>query len=293
MKEEMMDKISLSVCIIGHGRVGKFFEGLLKPMKGVRVLVKHKHEPSYPMADIFMICVQDQWVSKVVEELVLHEQDQVFSTVHCSGILPLNVLAPLIEISADKGHADGIGNGDKYENGFNKIAVLHPIAPISLQTKSAENILFDAIGDPELLLIFEHWCMEWGARFLKVNAHQKKVLHTAAVMSCNYLTTLYGMVGDFLEAEQFSRLEVRQILAASMGRTLDQLNDLSVEQALTGPIIRGDIDTIREHLAILNHDQQRLTLYKNLGNSTIDMVSEFEHKPSEDKMEAMRELFNS
>ena len=85
-----MDKESLTVCIIGHGRVGKFFDTLLKPMKGVRVLVKHKNEPSYPVADVFMICVQDQWVSKVVEELVLHEQDQLFSAVHCSGILPLD-----------------------------------------------------------------------------------------------------------------------------------------------------------------------------------------------------------
>jgi len=288
-----MDKESLTVCIIGHGRVGKFFDTLLKPMKGVRVLVKHKNEPSYPVADVFMICVQDQWVSKVVEELVLHEQDQLFSAVHCSGILPLDVLAPLVKMNANKGRAEEIDDGDKYKNGFNKIAVLHPVAPISSHTISAENILFDAIGDPELLLVFEHWCMEWGARFLKVNAHQKKVLHTAAVMSCNYLTTLYGMVGDFLEAEQFNKLEVRQILAASMGRTLEQLNDLPVEQAMTGPIIRGDIDTIREHLAILNHDQQRLALYKNLGNSTIDMLSEFEHKPSEERIEEMRKLFNS
>ena len=288
-----MDKESLTVCIIGHGRVGKFFDTLLKPMKGVRVLVKHKNEPSYPVADVFMICVQDQWVSKVVEELVLHEQDQLFSAVHCSGILPLDVLAPLVKMNANKGRAEEIDDGDKYKNGFNKIAVLHPIAPISSHTISAENILFDAIGDPELLLVFEHWCMEWGARFLKVNAHQKKVLHTAAVMSCNYLTTLYGMVGDFLEAEQFNKLEVRQILAASMGRTLEQLNDLPVEQAMTGPIIRGDIDTIREHLAILNHNQQRLALYKNLGNSTIDMISEFEHKPSEERIEEMRKLFNS
>ena len=288
-----MDKESLTVCIIGHGRVGKFFDTLLKPMKGVRVLVKHKNEPSYPVADVFMICVQDQWVSKVVEELVLHEQDQLFSAVHCSGILPLDVLAPLVKMNANKGRAEEIDDGDKYKNGFNKIAVLHPVAPISSHTISAENILFDAIGDPELLLVFEHWCMQWGARFLKVNAHQKKVLHTAAVMSCNYLTTLYGMVGDFLEAEQFNKLEVRQILAASMGRTLEQLNDLPVEQAMTGPIIRGDIDTIREHLAILNHDQQRLALYKNLGNSTIDMISEFEHKPSEERIEEMRKLFNS
>ena len=288
-----MDKESLTVCIIGHGRVGKFFDTLLKPMKGVRVLVKHKNEPSYPVADVFMICVQDQWVSKVVEELVLHEQDQLFSAVHCSGILPLDVLAPLVKMNANKGRAEEIEDWDKYENGFNKIAVLHPVAPISSHTISAENILFDAIGDPELLLVFEHWCMEWGARFLKVNAHQKKVLHTAAVMSCNYLTTLYGMVGDFLEAEQFNKLEVRQILAASMGRTLEQLNDLPVEQAMTGPIIRGDIDTIREHLAILNHDQQRLALYKNLGNSTIDMISEFEHKPSEERIEEMRKLFSS
>ena len=95
-----------------------------------------------------------------------------------------------------------------------------------------------------------------------MDAHQKKILHTAAVMSCNYLTTLYGMVEDFLEFEQFSKVEVRQILSASMGRTLEQLDDISVEKAMTGPIIRGDIDTICEHLAILKDDQQRLDCIK-------------------------------
>tara|TARA_B100000575_G_scaffold294612_1_gene312200 strand:- start:12709 stop:13575 length:867 start_codon:yes stop_codon:yes gene_type:complete len=287
-----MNNTDLSVCIIGHGRIGKFFESLLKSMKGVRVLVKHKHEPRYPVADIFMICVQDQWVLKVVEELTVHEQDRVFSVVHCSGILPLNVLAPLAEVNGERSRWKDHINGDKYESEFNKIAVLHPLAPINSQTVSAENILFNAIGDPELLLIFEYWCMHWGAQLLKVDAHQKKVLHTAAVMSCNYLTTLYGMVSDFLKSEQFSKVEVRQILATSMGRTLEQLDDLSVEKAMTGPIIRGDTDTIREHLSILKHDQQCLGLYKNLGNSTIDIISDFEHKPSEDIIKVMRALFS-
>lgn len=287
-----MNKSVLSVCIIGHGRLGKFFEALLMPMKGIRVFIKHKHEPRYPAVDVFLICVQDQWVSKVVEELTVHEQDQVFSAVHCSGILPLNVLSPLAEVNGEGSRWNDNNHGVRYESEFNKIAVLHPLAPINSQMVSAENILFDAIGDPELLLIFEHWCKYWGARLIKVDAHQKKILHTAAVMSCNYLTTLYGMVEDFLEFEQFSKVEVRQILSASMGRTLEQLDDISVEKAMTGPIIRGDIDTIREHLAILKDDQQRLGLYKNLGNSTIDMISKFKCKPSEDIIKVMRALFN-
>jgi len=95
-----------------------------------------------------------------------------------------------------------------------------------------------------------------------------------------------------LEFEQFSKVEVRQILSASMGQTLEQLDDLSVEKAMTGPIIRGDINTIREHIAILKDDQQRLGLYKNLGNSTIDMISNFKQKPSEDIIKVMRTLFS-
>ena len=288
-----MNNPELSVCIIGHGRVGKFFEALLKSMNGVRVQVKHKHEPRYPLADVFMICVQDQWVPKVVEELIDHKQDRVFSAVHCSGILPLSVLAPLAEINQERNRQKGNTKKEKQENLDNKIAVLHPLAPISSNTLSAEDILFDAIGDPDLLLIFEHWCLEWGARFLKVNEHQKKVLHTAAVMSCNYLTTLYGLVGDFLESEQFTKVEAKQIVATTMGRTLEQLNEMTVEQALTGPIIRGDIDTIREHLKQLNHNPQYLELYKNLGNSTIDMVSKFERKPKEDRLSKMRELLSN
>lgn len=288
-----MNNPELSVCIIGYGRVGKFFEVLLKSMKGVRVLVKHKHEPRYPVADVFMICVQDQWVPKVVEDLTDHKQDRVFSTVHCSGILPLSVLAPLAEIREERDRQKGNIKKKKQAKEVSKTAVLHPLAPISLRTVSAEGILFDAIGDPDLLLIFEHWCLEWGARLLKVNEHQKKVLHTAAVMSCNYLTTLYGLVGNFLESEQFTMVEAKQIVAITMGQTLEQLNGMSVEQAMTGPIIRGDIDTIREHFNVLKHNPQYLELYKNLGNSTIDMISKFEPKPKEDRLSEMRELFSS
>ncbi|MBK98234.1 MAG: hypothetical protein CL672_05515 [Balneola sp.] len=288
-----MNNPVLSVCIIGHGRVGKLFEALLKSMKGVRVLVKHKHELMYPVADIFMICVQDQWVSKVVKELTFHEQERVFSAVHCSGMLPLGVLASLAKVNRERNRQRGKINKKKKESENKYIAVLHPLAPISSHTVSVEGILFDAMGDPDLLLIFERWCLEWGARYLRVNEHQKKVLHIAAVMSCNYLTTLYGMVGDFLESEQFTNVEAKQIVNNTMGRTLEQLYELSVEQAMTGPIIRGDIDAIHEHLAILKHDRHRLALYKNLGNSTLDMISEFQYRPSEDRIVLMRELFSS
>ena len=67
-------------------------------------------------------------VPKVVEELTVHEQDQLFSAVHCSGILPLNVLAPLSEVDDEEVDGKIMIMELGMKNEFVKIAVFHPCA---------------------------------------------------------------------------------------------------------------------------------------------------------------------
>lgn len=265
-------QINYKVVIIGYGRVGRFFESLLQGIPRVQVVIKTREQKNYPHADLYLICVQDQQIPFVVNELALHEQSTTFSVAHCSGFTSLSILDSLKNIGC-------------------QTAVLHPVAPITFETKSADNMVMDALGDEGLMKIFEYWCSEWGARFVRVTEAQKKSIHIAAVMSCNYLMVLYGHVQRYLKEQGMESIEVANMLKGMMGSSLEQVDLQSVEQALTGPIIRGDISTIVQHLNLLKEEEQLLDLYRSLGTSTLDLIDHFSEKPLDKTIVEMRDLF--
>ena len=261
-----------TIVIIGYGRIGRFFEGLFNLIPHIQVMIKTREQQDYPKADLFLICVQDQEIPKVAKELENHVQSSAFGVAHCSGFRSLSILEPLKNLGC-------------------QIAVIHPVAPITYNTISAENMVMDALGDEDLMMIFEYWCSEWGARFVRVTEAQKKSIHIAAVMSCNYLMVLYGHVQRYLKEQGMESIEVANMLQGMMGRSLEQVDLQSVEQALTGPIIRGDISTIVQHLNLLKEEEQLLDLYRSLGTSTLDLLEHFLEKPVHKVIEEMRDIF--
>ena len=52
--------------------------------------------------------------------------------------------------------------------------------------------------------------------------------------------------------------------------TLDNLEHLGISAALTGPIARGDVDTVRRHLARLSPRER--TLYSALGLEALELA---------------------
>ena len=63
-------------------------------------------------------------------------------------------------------------------------------------------------------------------------------------------------------------------LLSLLSGTVTNMERLGVEEAITGPIMRGDVETIKRHLeALENHTDPRLkNLYCLLGTLTAKMV---------------------
>ena len=263
-----------TIVIIGYGRVGRFFEGLFNLIPHIQVMIKTREQQDYPKADLFLICVQDQEIPKVAKELENHVQSSAFGVVHCSGFRSLSILEPLKNLGC-------------------QIAVIHPVAPITYNTVSAENMVMDALGDDELMVLFEYWCSEWGAYFVPINEAQKQSIHVAAVMSCNYLMCLYGHVQKYLVAQGMESVEANHMVQGMMSISLQELDFGSVESSLTGPIIRGDLQTIQHHLQLLDGQRSVLDLYRSLGTSTLDLIEEFTQKPLNATIQEMRALFSN
>ncbi len=57
-----------------------------------------------------------------------------------------------------------------------------------------------------------------------------------------------------------------------MQNTLNNVSELGTEEALTGPVVRGDLETIRDHMAKLEGNSEVLRIYKMLGYRALDIV---------------------
>jgi predicted short-subunit dehydrogenase-like oxidoreductase (DUF2520 family) len=120
-----------------------------------------------------------------------------------------------------------------------------PLRPI------AEALVVEMGGEPE-------WIAE----------EARPLYHAALAYGSNYLVTLVAQAADLLAASGVEH--PGRMLGPLLGAALD--NALrSGDQALTGPVARGDAGTVAAHLAVLTEvDAQAAAGYRALGRLTAD-----------------------
>lgn len=137
------------------------------------------------------------------------------------------------------------------------------------------SILCDDISDADLLSAL---AQRFSARPLKVNAAQKKQLHLAAVMASNYMVALLHLAE--LSAPAVSG-ELLPHFRPLLQQTLDNVMQRGTAEALTGPVSRGDIGTLQEHLSELESitakenragTAELISAYKQLGRIAADLA---------------------
>ena len=91
-------------------------------------------------------------------------------------------------------------------------------------------------------------------------------------MASNYLVTLTALAESTLGEAGLSPVEARALLAPLMRQSLDNALTLSPAVALTGPIVRGDAQTVAAHLAALLEPTR--SLYRALGRATLTLAAD-------------------
>ncbi len=86
-----------------------------------------------------------------------------------------------------------------------------------------------------------------GMRYLVLAADAKPRYHLAASMASNLLVTLMATVQEVLASIGVDRGQALSILGPLLQGTIDNVTASSPEDALTGPVARGDLGTLRAH----------------------------------------------
>lgn len=105
--------------------------------------------------------------------------------------------------------------------------------------------------------------------------HHRALYHAAASLACNYLVTLQHLATDMFVRSGLPPDDALSMFLPLVRATLDNIELYGTTQALTGPLSRGDIDTIRSHLAAISRDATEIdAVYRTLGLATLAIVRE-------------------
>jgi predicted short-subunit dehydrogenase-like oxidoreductase (DUF2520 family) len=215
------------------------------------------------VSDIVLIATPDDRIASCCDALAqtksLSNKTIVF---HCSGALPSTVLQNVQPCGA-------------------AIASIHPIRSFASPQKVVQNfsgtycgVEGDQSALDELGVLFS----AIGAYFVLIDREQKILYHAAAVFASNYLVTLLDTAVQSYGKAGIPQNVALKMMASLVQETTENVLQSEPEQALTGPIARGDVGTvIRQYRAVKKWDKRYGSLYKQLGKLTLRLAHR--HKP--------------
>lgn len=150
------------------------------------------------------------------------------------------------------------------------LGVLHPLQAIARPEDAAERLrgaLAALTGDDRARAAGEVLARSLGMRAVALSAAAKPRYHAAAAIASNYLVVLATAAERLMIEAGLEPSAARDGVTALMAGTLANVR-ADGAAALTGPIVRGDVATVRAHLAVLPPPLQ--DIYRTLGRAALD-----------------------
>lgn len=203
-----------------------------------------------PSPDVVVIAVHDDQIGAVARRLAAaHPRGVRKSFVfHTSGLHTDALLAPVGKRGAT---VAAIHPAQTFPGRQSPAQLRHALKGIHFAITAEKN----AQSQAELLV------RNLGGRPVFVPAAVKPLYHAACVLSSSHLVVLLNAIGELSRIAGLAApwTEVfGPLLTTAMANTLK----LSAHDALTGPVVRGDLETLREHLdALAKFAPQFIPLY--------------------------------
>jgi len=245
------------IVFVGPGRLGLGLGYAFSQSEGVESILYHGRRPEPPEHPLFhrglaayvhgverppegttalFLTVPDAALPEMVHALAQRASGPRGCAVfHTSGVLGTEVLAPL------------------HEAGY-AVGSLHPFRAVAdpLAGRAAfQGSFFALSGEPEALRTGEGLLRLLDGHGLTIPSNRRPQYHAAAVLASNHLVFLLREAVLVLQEAGLSEEEATEALVCLARGTLENIEDLGLERALTGPLQRGDVETIELHLRAL------------------------------------------
>ncbi len=210
-----------------------------------------------PEADSYLLAVSDDQLGVVAQALpdTLNLQGKLIW--HCSGALPASHLNCLAERGA-------------------LLASCHPVRSFAESNEAYANFagtLCACEGAAAALARLQPALSAAGAQVFELAAEHKALYHAAAVMANNYLVSLLDSAAQTYQAAGISAELANRLTLSLAQQGMHNLQQLGSARALTGPVARGDWQTVARHQAALQVHPELAALYQAFLPLTVALAA--------------------
>jgi predicted short-subunit dehydrogenase-like oxidoreductase (DUF2520 family) len=268
-----------SIQIYGAGRIGLAIASLARrrdvpiagiwnprPLRPARARLAEElpltvaPDPPPGPADIWLLAVPDDAIAATGERLAKAVErgdgPRPGCAAHCAGAHPARLLEPLART--------GIACGSWHP------AMTFRGAPDDADALARAVVAVE--GDPVAVGLLERLSDALGLVRIAVATGRKADYHAALVLAANGRFALDAAAARLLREAGLDESTARSVLAPLVERVEDNLRAALPEEALTGPVARGDAGTVRRQLAALADRPDLLRLYRALGTVILAAV---------------------
>ena len=207
--------------------------------------------------DLVFITTPDSVIAEV-SRAVTWRQDQ--GVVHCCGAASTELLDDAARLGA-------------------AVGAMHPFqtfAAIDGPEQAAERlngVTFAISGTGWLADFLPELATSLGGRGIEIPDGMRPLYHASAVLSCGYLSTLLDAAVGLWTSMGFNEEDGVRAAAPLARATIEAIERQGPANAVTGPVVRGDAETVAAHLELLSqHAAHLLPLYRQLTESSFPLA---------------------
>jgi len=206
-------------------------------------------QQAQPSTDIVWLCHTDDALPETASRLARKPGWQGKIVFHSSGALTSEVLAPLRRAGAH-------------------VASLHPMMTfVPGTTPLMQAVPFAVEGERRAVTAARRIVQDLGAEVFEIRKKAKVLYHALGSFSSPLVVATLVTAERVGQAAGLSRRQTRKVMGPILRQTLRNYLERSAAAAFSGPIKRGDLETVRRHLAELKSVPQAGDVYRALVKS--------------------------
>lgn len=193
---------------------------------------------------IFIICVADDAIPEVVQQLILPANAIV---VHTSGSMPLSALGYL---------------------GTLNIGVFYPLQTFTktkrIDFKEVPIFIESENSATEKILV--SMAKSLSKKVQKISSSDRKAIHVAAVFASNFTNHMLTIAEELMEKHKIDFDLLKPLIVETINKSLG----IGPAKAQTGPARRGDLEILDRHMEFLASDEKVAQIYKAISQDIVD-----------------------
>jgi predicted short-subunit dehydrogenase-like oxidoreductase (DUF2520 family) len=133
-------------------------------------------------------------------------------------------------------------------------------------------VAFAIEGDSSAVRVARAIVGDLSGRAVNISKQDKVAYHAFATMVCPLLVSLLSVAEQTAALAGIRKVEARRRMMPIIRQTLRNYEELGPAGAFSGPIVRGDVETIRAHLEVLSKAPSAKSAYVALAQAALDFL---------------------